>query len=127
MRLLKEITKLAVQPQLTYRAATLAGLVTNFFCLLRAAVLVALFGTSQEVAGLTIQGTITYTGLTQAVIAYLSFFGWFEIMDSVYSGEIASALLKPMSYFSFWLTQDLGRVLINCLIRRQGVHNDLMS
>jgi ABC-2 type transport system permease protein len=118
MSLLWEVAKLAMQRQLTYRAATLAGLVTNFFFgLLRAAVLVALFGTSQEVAGLTIQGAITYTGLTQAVIAYLSFFGWYEVMDSVYSGEIASALLKPMSYFSFWLAQDLGRALVNFTLR----------
>ena len=118
MSLLWEVAKLAIERQLTYRAATLAGLLTNFFFgLLRAAVLVALFGASQEVAGLTIQGAITYTGLTQAVIAYLSFFGWYEVMDSVYSGEIASALLKPMSYFSFWLGQDLGRALVNFTLR----------
>jgi ABC-2 type transport system permease protein len=55
--------------------------------------------------------------LTQAVIGYLSFFGWYEIMDSVYSGEISSTLLKPMSYFSFWLAQDLGRALVNLVLR----------
>ena len=66
MHTLWEVAKLAMQRQLTYRAATIAGLVTNFFFgLLRAAILVALFGTSQEVAGLTIQGAITYTGLTK--------------------------------------------------------------
>jgi ABC-2 type transport system permease protein len=118
MLTLWEVTKLAIQRQITYRAATIAGLVTNFFFgLIRAAILIALFGTSQEVAGLTIQGAITYTGLTQAVIGYLSFFGWYEVMDSVYSGEIASALLKPMNYFSYWLAQDLGRALVNILLR----------
>lgn len=118
MRTLWEVAKLAIQRQLTYRAATFAGLVTNFFFgLLRAAILVALFGQSQEVADLTIQGAITYTGLTQAVIGYLSFFGWYEVMDSVYSGEISSALLKPMSYFSFWLAQDMGRALVNAVLR----------
>jgi ABC-2 type transport system permease protein len=55
--------------------------------------------------------------LTQAVIGYLSFFGWYEVMDSVYSGEISSALLKPMSFFSFWLAQDLGRALVNVVLR----------
>ncbi len=118
MRTLWEVAKLGIQRQLTYRAATFAGLVTNFFFgLLRAAILVALFGQSQEVAGLTVQGAITYTGLTQAVIGYLSFFGWYEVMDSVYSGEISSALLKPMNYFSFWLSQDLGRALVNVVLR----------
>ena len=51
------------------------------------------------------------------MIGYLSFFGWYEVMDSVYSGEITTALLKPMSFFSFWLAQDLGRALVNVVLR----------
>lgn len=118
MRLFWELTRLSFQRQLTYRAATLAGLATNFFFgLLRASVLIALFGTRREVAGISLHGAITYTGITQAVIAYLSFFSWYEVMHSVYSGDIASDLLKPMSYFSFWLAQDLGRALANFLTR----------
>ncbi|MBI1882181.1 MAG: ABC transporter permease, partial [Chloroflexi bacterium] len=93
MRLFWELTKLAFQRQLTYRVANLAGLVTNiFFGLLRAAVLVALYGARDEVAGLSVQAAVTYTGLGQAVIAYLSIFGWYEVMNSVYSGEVAADL-----------------------------------
>jgi ABC-type uncharacterized transport system permease subunit len=45
LRIFWEIVRRAVQRQLTYRAATLAGLATNlFFGLLRAAVLLALRG-----------------------------------------------------------------------------------
>lgn len=118
MRLFWELTKLSFQRQLTYRAATLAGLATNFFFgLLRASVLSALYGTRREVAGISLDGVITYTGLTQAVIAYLSFFGWYEVMYSVYSGDVASDLLKPMNYFVFWLAQDLGQALANLLMR----------
>jgi ABC-2 type transport system permease protein len=118
MRLFWELVKLAFQRQLTYRAATLAGLATNlFFGLLRASVLIALYGTQREVAGISLDGAITYTGITQAVIAYLSFFSWSEVMHSVYSGDIASDLLKPMRYFSFWLAQDLGRALANFMTR----------
>ena len=44
MRLFWEIAKLSFQRQIAYRAATLAGLVTNFFFgLLRAALMVALY------------------------------------------------------------------------------------
>jgi ABC-2 type transport system permease protein len=118
MRTLWEVAKLGISRQLTYRAATFAGLITNFFFgLLRAAILVALFGQRQEVAGLTVQGAITYTGLTQAVIGYLSLFRWTEVMDSIYTGEISSALLKPMNFFSFWLSQDLGKALVNIVLR----------
>ena len=118
MRLFWELTKLSFQRQLTYRWANLAGLVTNvFFGLLRAAVMVALYGGHDEVVGISVQAAITYTGLGQAIIAYLSIFGWYEVMNSIYSGEIASDLLKPMNYFTFWLAQDLGRAIASFLVR----------
>jgi ABC-2 type transport system permease protein len=118
MRLFWELSKLSFQRYLTYRAAAMAGLLTNvFFGFLRAAVLVALYGTRQEVADISVQGAITYTGLTQAVIAYLSIFGWYEIMRSVYNGEVASDLLKPLEYFTFWLAQDVGRAIVNLFLR----------
>jgi ABC-2 type transport system permease protein len=118
MRLFWELVKLSFQRQLTYRAATLAGLATNFFFgLLRASVMVALYGERHQVAGISLEGAITYTGLTQAVIAFLSMFSWYEVMNSVYSGDVASDLLKPMNYFSFWLAQDLGRAIASLLTR----------
>ncbi len=118
MRLFWEVARMSFQRQLSYRLANLAGLATNlFFGLLRASVLIALYGARTEVAGITLQGAITYTGLTQAVIAYLSFFGWYEVMNTVYNGSIAGDLLKPASYFSYWMSQDLGRAFANLLLR----------
>jgi ABC-2 type transport system permease protein len=118
MRLFYELIKTSFHQQLTYRTANLAGLATNFFFgLLRAAVLVALYGAAREVAGLTLTDVVTYTGLTQAVIAFLSFFGWWEVMQSVYSGDISSDLLKPMRFYTFWLAKDLGRALACLLVR----------
>ncbi len=118
MRLFYELVKLSFRLQLTYRTANLAGLATNFFFgLLRAAVLVALYGPSRQVAGLSLADAITFTGLTQATIACLSFFGWWEVMDSVYSGDIGSDLLRPMHYFTFWLARDLGRAIASLLVR----------
>ena len=118
MRLFWEVTKRSFRRHLTYRAATIAGLVTNiFFGLMRAAVLVALYGDRQVVAGLDVQDVITYTGLTQAVIVYLSIFGWYDLMRAVHGGEIAGDLLRPMRLFSFWLAQDLGRALVGLVLR----------
>lgn len=112
------LTQLATQRQFTYRAAALAGLATNFFFgLLRAAVMVALYGSQTQVNGLSLQDAITFTGLTQACIAFLSLFGWLEIVHSVNSGQVGTDLLKPMSYFGFWMAQDLGRSLVNLLVR----------
>ncbi|MEN8171255.1 MAG: ABC-2 family transporter protein [Chloroflexota bacterium] len=118
MRLFWEITKTSYQRYLSYRAATIAGLITNFFFgILRAAILIALYGTRKEVAGISLQGAITYAALTQSIIGYLSLFGWVDLMNTVYTGQIANDLLKPMSYFRFWLAQDLGRAGVNFVFR----------
>jgi ABC-2 type transport system permease protein len=121
MRLFWEIMRRSFRRFLTYRAAMLAGLVTNlFFGLLRASVLLALAGNGQGVidnAGFDQQNIITYTALTQAVIAFLSVFGSNDLMQTVYRGEIANDLLKPLSLFQFWLAQDLGRALATLLMR----------
>ena len=118
MRLFWELCKLSFRLQLTYRAANLAGLVTNFFFgMLRAAVLVALYGARREVAGVSLQAAVTFTGLSQASIAFLLAFGWRELMRSVYSGDIAADLTKPMDLFAFWLARDLGRAAAGFLLR----------
>lgn len=118
MRLFWEVAKRSFQRQLTYRAANLAGLATNFFFgLLRAAVMVALYGARQEVAGFSLDAAVTFTGLSQATIAYLSLFGWYDVMNAVSSGDIAADLLKPMPYFTFWLAQDVGRAIASLLLR----------
>lgn len=117
-RLFLELARRTFQLHLTYRAAAVAGLITNlFFGLVRAAILLGLYGQRQEVAGMTVQEVVTYTGLTQAVIAYLSLFGWYELMETVYTGEVAADLLKPMNYFTFWLGRDLGRAAAALLLR----------
>jgi len=118
LRLFWEITKRSYQRHLTYRAATLAGLVTNFFFgILRASILVALYGSQNEVDGITISGAITYAALSQALIGYLSLFSWFDLMTTVYTGEIATDLLKPMSYVGYWMAKDLGRAGVQLFFR----------
>lgn len=118
MRVHWEIARLSIQRQLTYRTATLAGLVTNFFFgLLRAYVMIALYGTQTVVAGISLQSAVTYTGLTQGLIMFLSLFSWYELMESVSTGEIAADLLKPVNYFTYWLARDAGRAFIQLILR----------
>ncbi len=112
------LIRLAIQRQLTYRGATLAGLATNFFFgILRAAVMVALYRSTASMAGMTLPDAITYSGLAQSLITFVSLFGWFEIIFSYTNGQISTDLLKPMSFFGFWLAQDLGRSLTTLLLR----------
>ncbi len=66
INVLLRLCSLSIRQQLTYRAAMLAGLATNlFFGLVRAAVLMALYGSHKEVNGLSIEGAITYTAISQ--------------------------------------------------------------
>ncbi|HNB50618.1 MAG TPA: ABC-2 family transporter protein [Anaerolineales bacterium] len=118
MRLFIELTKRSLQRQMTYRAAVMAGLITNFFFgFLRMAILVALYGTRTEISGVDVQGAVTYMALTQALIGYLSLFSWYDLMRSIHTGEIAADLLKPLNLFTFWLAQDLGRALLQFVMR----------
>jgi ABC-2 type transport system permease protein len=104
--------------QATYRIAWVAGLATNlFFGLLRAAVLIALYNGQPEVNGLSIGAALTYVALTQGIIAFIYIFGTADVINSVYSGSIATDLLKPVPFFTYWLAQDLGRSLMNFFSR----------
>lgn len=109
------------QRMMAYRAATIAGIATNFFFgLLRAYVFIAVFKASgqAQIAGYSLTDAITYTALTQALgtpIAILNW--WWEVMRTIRSGEIISDLTKPFHYFSFWLARDLGRAAFHFIFR----------
>lgn len=118
MRLYLEIAKKSFQRQITYRTATLAGLITNvFFGILRGAVMMALYGATPVIAGYSLRDAITYTGLVQALIGAIALWGWYDMIRSLKSGEVASDLSRPFDYFSFWLAQDLGRSVFQLITR----------
>ncbi|GAB4400097.1 MAG: ABC-2 family transporter protein [Anaerolineales bacterium] len=118
MRLFWEIVQRGIQRQIAYRAVMLAGLGTNFFFgILRAAILMGLYGDRTIMAGLSRSDALTYIAFTQAVIAYLSLFGWYEVANQVYNGEISADLLKPLSYQFFWFGRDFGQALVNFVVR----------
>jgi ABC-2 type transport system permease protein len=118
LRLFLEIARRSFNRQLTYRAAIIAGLITNlFFGLVRAAVLVGLYGEEASVAGMSLSEAVTYTGVSQALIVFLGLFGWWDLMNAVYRGDIAADLLKPMGLYSFWMAQEVGRALVDLFIR----------
>ena len=118
MRLFYELALRSFKRTLAYRTAAIAGVMTNFFFgLINAAILVALMGENVNVEGFSVQSVITYTGLSQALIAYLMVFGSYDLMDAVHTGEVASDLLKPMRLFYYHLAQDFGRAFAHLLLR----------
>lgn len=102
----------------TYGAATLAGLATNaFFGLLRCYVFIAFYQQRPIAAGYSLNDALTYVWLTQGMIMPLYLWSWFEIANTIRTGAIASDLVKPVSYFGFWLSRDLGRAAYHVLFR----------
>jgi ABC-2 type transport system permease protein len=110
--------RMSLQRELSYRTANIAGMITNvFFGVLRASVLIALIGARDSVAGYSVRDAVTYTGITQALLSYVAIFGWWEVMSTVRSGEIATDLSRPMDYFAYWFARDAGRAFAQLAMR----------
>src|SRR5258708_11294723 len=110
MRLYWEVARRALQRQFAYRTENLAGLITNaFFGYIRAAVYVAVYQTTASVGGYDVEGAVTYTWITQALIMVSSTWGWGDVEETIRTGDVVSDLAKPFSYVGFWLARDLGR------------------
>ena len=112
------LVRMAFQRQLTYRAATLAGLATNiFFGALRAYVLIALFGARENIAGYSLPAAITYTALTQALLAYIAIWGWWDLIRNIRSGDVGTDLSRPIDFFGYWCARDVGRAAAQFFLR----------
>lgn len=104
--------------QFAYLQAAVWGMITNlFFGALRIAVLLALFGSKQQVAGWTVQDAVTFAALTQAFAVALSLFGWYDFMRTIHRGEVATDLLRPLNLLAFWAAQDAGRAVGQLVLR----------
>jgi ABC-2 type transport system permease protein len=118
VRLYLAVAAMAYQRRLAYRTANLAGLFTNaVFGYLRTAVFLALFQAQPVVAGYTAQEMITFSWLMQAMIMVVQLWGWFEVEETIRTGDVVSDLARPFSYLGYWLAQDLGRAAYFVLYR----------
>ena len=98
------------QKHLAYRAANLAGIATNaFFGAVYVLVYTALFTDRGEVGGFTLADTITYTILAQSLLMVMSAFGNRELSDAIVKGTIAVDLARPIDFYAYWASLDLGR------------------
>ena len=118
MRLWWEVARRGFRRYATYRWATVAGVVTNsVFGFMRAYVFIAMFSVVGSVAGYSLRDTLTYNFVAQGMLMPLYIWGWFEIADSVASGQIATDLYRPFDYQGYWLAQDLGRATYHGILR----------
>ncbi len=102
----------------TYSAANLSGLLTNaFFGVVRSSVFIALYQNRPVAEGYDLGAALTYVWVSQSLIMPLYLWGWMEIATTIRSGSVATDLMRPISYFGYWLSQDYGRALYHIIFR----------
>jgi ABC-2 type transport system permease protein len=118
MRVYVEVARRAFRRELAYRTKNLAGLFTNAcFGYLRAIPLLAAFQGRPEIAGYSLADVLTWNWVVQALIMVIALWGWWDVEETVRSGDIVSDLAKPFSFLGFWLARDYGRAAYYLLFR----------
>lgn len=121
MRIYFELARMAFQQQFAYRAATLAGLFTNaVWGVMLASVYLGLFSSRPDgasVEGFNAAQTVTYVWIGQALIMPVFMWGWWEIVQTIRTGDIVTDMLKPTDYFTYWLSRDAGRAAAHVILR----------
>jgi ABC-2 type transport system permease protein len=119
MRLYFEIARQSFRRATAYRSAYIAGMLTNaFFGALRCFVFMALYGAGGSVAGFTLREALSYTWVTQSLISIGA--GWIDsrdLMQTIRSGDVVTDLMRPWSFYGYWLSRSLGERVFNLLIR----------
>jgi ABC-2 type transport system permease protein len=121
VRLYVEVARSSFRRYLAYRSATLAGLFVNsVFGVLLASVYIALYRDREAgatVAGYALTDLLTFVWISQALIAVVSLWGWWDIAQSIQTGDVVSDLMKPFNYYGYWFARDAGRAVAQLLMR----------
>lgn len=118
MRVYYEVALRSFRRAVAYRAAYLAGALTNaFFGAVRSYVFLAIYQSGGAVAGFTLHDAVAYAWVTQMLLSIGS--GWIasDITQSVRSGEVVSDLSRPWNFYAYWLSRTLGGQCFGLLFR----------
>lgn len=111
--------RLSFRRYITYRSASIAGVVTNSaFGFIRAYILLAMWREKPQIGGYDTADAMTYVFLTQGLIIPVGIFlGSTELGPRIRTGEVAIDLYRPCDFQSWWLATDAGRALAGLLLR----------
>lgn len=104
---------------LQYRAAALAGMVTQFFWGAMNILMYHAFYESDPAAfPMTLEATSTYIWLQQALL--LLFAAWLiehEIFDDIVSGNVVYELCRPIEIYDMWFARSVANRLSRAVLR----------
>jgi ABC-2 type transport system permease protein len=110
VRLYWELVWLGFRRTAAYRTAAISGAITNtFFGFLRAYVFIALYQTRSDAGGYSLEHAQAYAFITQGLAALIALWSWWQIAETIQTGEVAIDLSRPYDYLLAWLAQDYGR------------------
>lgn len=103
---------------LQYRTAALAGIATQWlFGFVMVSVLIAFYHFSASAQPMTLQQTVTYTWVGQAMLGMQPWNVDRELFDSVRSGAVAYDLTRPIDMYSFWFARTMAMRIAPTLLR----------
>lgn len=104
---------------LQYRAAALAGIVTQFvWGFMEIMVFRAFYQADAAAFPMTFSATASYIWLQQAFLAF--FAAWMmenEIFDSIVNGNIAYELCRPINIYNMWFSRSMANRLSRAVLR----------
>lgn len=103
---------------LQYRAAALAGLVTQvFWGLLRIMILAAFYRSSAAAQPMTLEECVTYVWLGQASLLIVLFGVDRDVQQMIDSGTVAYELLRPLDLYNLWFARAVALRTAPVLLR----------
>lgn len=118
-----EVARTAYRRQLVYRWANLAGMATNiFFGAVVSYVYVALFHARASAAGYGLRDALRYVWLVQAMLMVVTPFGWFDLAQTIRTGEVAADLAKPCDFYWYWFSREAGRAVYYLIFRMAPIY-----
>jgi ABC-2 type transport system permease protein len=111
--------RLSFRRYITYRSATVAGVITNTcFGFIRAYILLAMWHEKPQIGSYDAADAVTYVFLTQGLITPIGIFlGSTELGLRIRTGEVATDLYRPCDFQFWFLATDLGRAASSLLLR----------
>jgi len=103
---------------LQYRAAALAGMVTQLFWgLMRVMVLTAFYRSSSGAQPMTLEQVVSYIWLGQALLLMQPWWIDREILEEIASGQVVYQLLRPLDLHTHWVCRDMANRASSVLLR----------
>jgi len=113
------ILKININNNLQYKAAAIAGLMTQFFWgFMYIMIYDAFYMNTTIEQAFTFQQLVSYVWLQQAFLAFIVY--WYrnqELFNMITNGNVAYELCRPMNLYSFWYIKLLSQRLASAFLR----------